>query len=474
MAMLNYIALLIMLLLTALITIILSQNTKAVTNRLVAAYLIVSLLSLVSGLIRLTTTDQALALFMSKPIGMWVALSTTFFSLLILALFFPQHYAQPIQRWLLSLPYLIASAYVLFDMLQPMPSWLIRLDPASDGTWLLISNQAFTPLLASLILAQFIQIIMLAAIAIRNPHQRAAAITLCLGLIFSIVISSSVQARTLPIAYSVSPLPIYLALIWITLRYQIFRPTIIALEAAIEHIDDGVLLLDTQRQVRYANQTARTLLGLEQESSPALLATLLERNNITAIEQTDTHGTEVRHLQLAQHQATASYYQATETQVIGDPIARSVLVLRNVSESEQQAIALRNQNAEQQRLLDLVATLETPAIALADGVLLAPIVGTLDSRRIEVLTGRLLREASERRARRIILDIAGVTVLDTAVAKALLQLAQALRLLGCKVTITSISAEVAMTLTNLEISFAEVSTARSPQEALELLRAEML
>jgi hypothetical protein len=31
-----------------------------------------------------------------------------------------------------------------------------------------------------------------------------------------------------------------------------------------------------------------------------------------------------------------------------------------------------------------------------------------------------------------------------------------------------------MTLTNLEISFAEVSTARSPQEALELLRAEML
>ncbi|MFN8476378.1 MAG: STAS domain-containing protein [Kouleothrix sp.] len=52
----------------------------------------------------------------------------------------------------------------------------------------------------------------------------------------------------------------------------------------------------------------------------------------------------------------------------------------------------------------------------------------------------------------IVLDIAGVTIVDTQVAKALLQSAQALRLLGCTVTITGISSIVATTLTHLGIA----------------------
>ncbi|MBO9344003.1 MAG: STAS domain-containing protein [Roseiflexus sp.] len=131
-----------------------------------------------------------------------------------------------------------------------------------------------------------------------------------------------------------------------------------------------------------------------------------------------------------------------------------------------QAEELAQRNAEQQRLLELVSVLETPTIALAEGVLLAPIVGALDTRRAQALTARLLNDASAQRAQRVILDISGVTAVDTQVAQALIQTARALSLLGCQVTLTGISATVAMTLTHLGVALESIHTVRSPQEAL--------
>lgn len=150
---------------------------------------------------------------------------------------------------------------------------------------------------------------------------------------------------------------------------------------------------------------------------------------------------------------------------------REAEAARALAEKREQELAaqtgeLTQRNLEQQRLLSLVATLETPAIAVAEGVLLAPIVGTLDSHRADTLTRRLLHAASEHRTQKVILDIAGVATVDTQVARALLETAGALRLLGCQVVMTGISASVAITLTQLDITLAGVNVARSPQDAL--------
>jgi rsbT co-antagonist protein RsbR len=134
----------------------------------------------------------------------------------------------------------------------------------------------------------------------------------------------------------------------------------------------------------------------------------------------------------------------------------------------QQAEELAAQNAHQQQLLQLVTTLETPVVALAQGVLLAPVVGRLDSQRAAALTTRLLAVVGSRGARLVVIDIAGVGAIDAGVARALLQSVQALRLLGCAATITGISADVAMSFTRLGIVLGDVATAQSPQEALEL------
>ncbi|NNJ09614.1 STAS domain-containing protein [Chloroflexales bacterium ZM16-3] len=135
-------------------------------------------------------------------------------------------------------------------------------------------------------------------------------------------------------------------------------------------------------------------------------------------------------------------------------------------EMAQKSEELAAQNQQQRQLLDLVATLETPTVSLADGVLFAPVVGHFDSRRANDLTRRLLNEVSTQRAKMLILDIAGVPMVDTAVSQALLRAIHAVRLLGCEVVITGISASVAATMTQLGIDLSGVRTARTPQEVL--------
>jgi anti-anti-sigma regulatory factor len=124
------------------------------------------------------------------------------------------------------------------------------------------------------------------------------------------------------------------------------------------------------------------------------------------------------------------------------------------------------QLARQQHLLDLVATLETPAVALAEGVLFAPVVGHLDSQRAQALTARLLHEVAAQRAHTVVIDIAGVATVDMAVARALLDMGQALRLLGCAVALSGISTQVATTLVDLGVEMHGIRAVRSPQEAL--------
>lgn len=157
-----------------------------------------------------------------------------------------------------------------------------------------------------------------------------------------------------------------------------------------------------------------------------------------------------------------------------DELARRAEQARRQSEAQaaelaEQAGELAQQNEQQRRLLDLVATLETPAVAVGDGVLLTPLIGHLDSGRAAALTGRLLSLVAEQRARLVLLDLSGLPAIDSAVAQSLLRTIQAIQLLGCEVGVSGVTAPVASTMAQLGLGFAGVSTWRSPHEALQAL-----
>ena len=56
--------------------------------------------------------------------------------------------------------------------------------------------------------------------------------------------------------------------------------------------------------------------------------------------------------------------------------------------------------------------------------------------------------------------------MDSAVAQSIRATTQALRLLGCDVVLTGISAQVAAALTDLDIAFDDLRVARSPRDVL--------
>lgn len=154
---------------------------------------------------------------------------------------------------------------------------------------------------------------------------------------------------------------------------------------------------------------------------------------------------------------------------IADQRADDAEAARQQTELARQEIERRAN--EQQRLLELVAVLELPILTIDDRVLLAPLVGNLDSRRADALRQRVLERLAELRAHTVIIDITGITVIDTAVAKALIDTATAIRLLGARTIISGIRPTVAQTLVHLNTGLHEITTAPNPEAALRLVRS---
>ncbi len=123
---------------------------------------------------------------------------------------------------------------------------------------------------------------------------------------------------------------------------------------------------------------------------------------------------------------------------------------------------------EQQILLRTIREMSVPVIPVMEGILVTPIVGTLDSERAQRVMSDILAGIEAQRARVIILDITALAIMDTAVANSLLQTARAAQLLGTQAILVGIAPEVAETLVQLGIDLQDLHTAATLQEGLHL------
>jgi rsbT co-antagonist protein RsbR len=115
-----------------------------------------------------------------------------------------------------------------------------------------------------------------------------------------------------------------------------------------------------------------------------------------------------------------------------------------------------------------IRELSTPVIKVHDRILLLPIVGTVDTQRANQIMETVLVQVVEQQARVIILDIAGVPVVDTKVADHILQTTAAVQLLGSETILTGISAGVARTVIQLGVEITRMHTRSKLSEGIEL------
>lgn len=118
-----------------------------------------------------------------------------------------------------------------------------------------------------------------------------------------------------------------------------------------------------------------------------------------------------------------------------------------------------------------IRELSTPVIRVYNGVLLLPLVGTVDSHRAHQIMETLLTRIVDEQARVVIVDIAGVAVVDTKVADHLIKTTEAVRLVGAETIITGISAQVARTIVQLGVDISSMNTRSRLGDGIEVALA---
>eukprot|EP00831_Metopus_contortus_P013805 TRINITY_DN15634_c0_g1_i1.p1 TRINITY_DN15634_c0_g1~~TRINITY_DN15634_c0_g1_i1.p1 ORF type:complete len:328 (+),score=49.68 TRINITY_DN15634_c0_g1_i1:278-1261(+) len=109
----------------------------------------------------------------------------------------------------------------------------------------------------------------------------------------------------------------------------------------------------------------------------------------------------------------------------------------------------------------------TPITEIWDGVLSLPVIGTLDSGRAMDLMEKLLERIELRRSKVIILDLTGVSTIDTQVMHHLIQVIRATALMGATAVLTGIRPSIARSLANLNINLDEIQTKSTLSEGLK-------
>ncbi|MBF8300135.1 MAG: Anti-anti-sigma factor [Acidobacteria bacterium] len=117
---------------------------------------------------------------------------------------------------------------------------------------------------------------------------------------------------------------------------------------------------------------------------------------------------------------------------------------------------------QQQEMFEL----STPVVELWQGILGLPIIGTLDSKRSQLVMETLLQRLAETQSEVAVIDITGVPVMDTVTAQHLLKTVTATRLMGADCIISGIRPQIAQTIVHLGVNLGDVTTKASMAGAL--------
>ena len=155
----------------------------------------------------------------------------------------------------------------------------------------------------------------------------------------------------------------------------------------------------------------------------------------------------------------------------GSPVSDCVFVpMRQRRRFEDELLAAKREAEEANRAKDeLIEELSTPVITVAEGVLLAPVVGSLSRERADRMTAALLRAVVERRARVAVIDVTGARKPGADVVEHLTRAAAAVRLMGAECVLTGIGASVARTLVSVGADLSGVTVRRTLADGLRFV-----
>ncbi len=133
---------------------------------------------------------------------------------------------------------------------------------------------------------------------------------------------------------------------------------------------------------------------------------------------------------------------------------------------EQTLTELRQSVNERDQLSHAIRELSSPVIPVLDGVLVMPLIGVIDSARATLLMTTLLSAIEQHHAMIVLMDVTGVPLVDSQVARVLLQAADAARLLGAEPILVGLRPELAQTIVGLGLDLSGLKTQADLQSGI--------
>jgi rsbT co-antagonist protein RsbR len=142
-------------------------------------------------------------------------------------------------------------------------------------------------------------------------------------------------------------------------------------------------------------------------------------------------------------------------------IAQSARVMAETAQARSEA---QLATIEQQQTT--IREMSVPVLPLSDRTFIMPLIGVLDPARLDLIETAALRALERSSAQTLLLDITGVPAVDTTVARGLVQVANAVQLLGAEVILVGITPAVAQALVGLGLDLARIKACASLQEGI--------
>jgi len=166
--------------------------------------------------------------------------------------------------------------------------------------------------------------------------------------------------------------------------------------------------------------------------------------------------------------------QQSHAQIEAQNHALEQRVAERTADLERTLSELRESIGAREQLKATVRELSSPVMPVLDNILVMPLLGTIDSERASLLVGSLLAAIEKHRALYAIMDVTGVPIVDTQVARMLINAASAAKLLGTQTILVGLRPELAQTIVGLGLDLSGLVTRTDLQSgvayALELRR----